>query len=737
MRLPDAVTQDGTATPSSWLWRRGGGGGTLSRLGRTLPPSITVLTMRIMLPWRRALVALLATAPLAPAALGAQPQGPPRPLSPADMFAIETASDAQISPDGAWVVYVRNWSDANTDKRHSNLWMVKRDGSMHRPLTSGKVRDGSPRWSPDGTRLAYTSDRDGRGQLYVRWMDTGESIALTNGAIPPQSAEWSPDGTRLAFVQFVPKAPLVVGTPLTPPPGATWSAPPKYTDALVFRFDGVGEVPVGHSHIFVVRADGGAPRQLSQGDFNHGGVFGGSNLAWTPDGAEVITSARRREKLETDLLETDLWAFPAAGGAARQLTNRAGPDDSPAVSPDGKLIAYVGYDERHQGYQNTLLYVMNRDGSGSRVISAKFDGSVGSPTWSADGRGIYVMYDEKGDTKVGLFALDGTWRPVAHHLGTGTMAYSGGNYSVSRTGMLAITISTPSVPSDVAVVAATPNATPRSLTTLNADLLASRTLGAVEELWWESSKDKRKVQGWIIKPPGFDPAKKYPLILEIHGGPFANYGARFDDEKQMMAASGFVVLYTNPRGSTSYGEEFGNLIHHAYPGDDFFDLNSGVDAVIAKGYVDEKNLFVTGGSGGGVLTAWMIGNTDRFRAALAFYPVINWESFSLTADMAPLAVKNWFPGFSWDNRANYEKRSLLSVVKNVKTPTLIMTGEEDFRTPMSESEQYYKALKMRGVESVLVRVPGEPHGIRRHPSHAAAKITTLTGWFEQHRAPVQ
>ncbi len=653
------------------------------------------------------------------------------------MFTIETASDPQISPDGLWVAYVRNWSDAITDKRYSNIWLVKSDGTGHRPVTSGKTHDASPRWSPDGTRLAYTSDKGGSGQLYVRWNDTGESIALTNGAIPPAGPTWSPDGKLIAFTQFVPKAPLVVGTPLAPPPGATWAPPPKYTDALVFRFDGVGEVPVGFTHIFVVRADGGAPRQLSKGDFNHGGVFGGGGVVWTPDGTELIAAARRREKADEELLESDIFAFAVADGAMRQLTDRNGPDGEPAVSPDGKLIAYTGFDERYQGYQNALLYVMNRDGSGKRALSTKLDNSVGSPTWSADGKGIYVQYDDKGDTKVGLFALDGSWRVVASHLGSGMMAYSGGSYSVARNGSVAYTLSTPSIPSNVAVVGSGASATPVSVTSLNAELLATRTLGAVEEIWYESSKDKRKIQGWIIKPPGFDAKKKYPLILEIHGGPFANYGARFDDEKQIMAANGFVVLYTNPRGSTSYGEEFGNLIHHAYPGDDFFDLNSGVDAVIAKGYIDEKNLFVTGGSGGGVLTAWMIGHTDRFRAALAFYPVINWESFSLTADMAPLSVKNWFPGMPWDHKDNYDKRSLLSVVKNVKTPTLIMTGEEDFRTPMSESEQYYKALKMSGVEAVLVRVPGEPHGIRRFPSHAASKLTTLAGWFEKHRAPVQ
>lgn len=675
------------------------------------------------------LVPLLAVATLLPAQ--------PKPLSPADFFALETASDVQVSPDGQWVAYVRGWSDQLTDKQYSNIWLVKSDGSGHRALTSGKTHDGSPRWSPDGKRMVYLSDKDGTGRLYVRWMDTGEATPITGGAIPPSSPEWSADGNHIAFSQFVPKAPLVIGTPLTPPPGAQWAAPPKYTDDLVFRFDGAGDIPKGFTHLFVVRADGGTPRQITSGDFHHSGVFGGG-FAWTPDASELIVAARRRDSSEMELLESELFAVSVKDGTMRRLTDRLGPDNSPAVSPDGKLIAWTGYDERHQGYQNTYLYVMNRDGSGKRVLSAKFDGSVGSPSWSADGRGVYVQYDEKGNTKVGLFSLDGTMRQLVSNLG-GFGAYGGGNYSVSRGGAIAYTMSTPSIPSNVALVSGTPNATPVSLTQLNADLLANRTLGAVEEIWYESSKDKRKIHGWIVKPPGFDSRRKYPLILEIHGGPFANYGDRFDDEKQMMAAHGFVVLYTNPRGSTSYGEEFGNLIHHAYPGDDFYDLNSGVDAVIAKGYIDEKNLFVTGGSGGGVLTAWMVGNTTRFRAALAFYPVINWESFSLTADMAPMSVKNWFPGFPWEegNRANYDKRSLLSVVKNVKTPTLIMTGEEDYRTPMSESEQYYKALKMRGVDAVLVRVPEEPHGIRKRPSHAASKITTLAGWFDKYKAPVQ
>lgn len=691
-----------------------------------------------------ALVALLCSAAPSPTPLDAQPSGDARRfLGPADVFQMEYAANPAISPDGAWIAYVRRWSDPMTDRRYSNIWVVRRDGTGHRPITTGKFNEDSPAWSNDGTRLAFVSNRGGNAQLWVRWMDTGELLAVTHGSQAPSVPAWSPDGTQLAFLQLVAQAPLVVGTPLVPPPGATWSAPPKYTDRLVFRQDQLGELPSGFVHAFVVPAEGGTPRQVTSGDYHHGGqAFGGGAVTWSADGSELVLAARRGDNPEWNARESDLFAFGVATGAVRRLTDRFGPDQSPAVSPDGKLIAWTGYDDRKQGYQNTLLYVMNRDGSGKRALTTAMDRSVGSPVWSADARALYVAFDDSGNTKVARVTLDGTWRVVARNLGGGSSAYSGGSFSVARDGSIAFTLSTPATPSEVAVMpnvapsaAAPPQ--PRVLTAINADVLAGKTLGTVEEIWYESSKDQREIQGWIIKPPDFNPSRKYPLILEIHGGPFANYGDRFDEEKQVMAANGFVVLYTNPRGSTSYGEEFGNLIHHAYPGDDYYDLNSGVDAVIAKGYIDEKNLFVTGGSGGGVLTAWMIGHTDRFRAALAFYPVINWESFALTADMAPMAVNDWFPGFPWDYPENYDQRSLLSVVKHVKTPTLIMTGEEDFRTPMSESEQYYKALKMRGVESVLVRVPEEPHGIRRRPSHAAAKLTTLAGWFQKHRAAVQ
>ena len=366
------------------------------------------------------------------------------------------------------------------------------------------------------------------------------------------------------------------------------------------------------------------------------------------------------------------------------------------------------------------------------MLSSGLDRDASSPQWAPDSSGAYFLYDDQGNTKLGFYSLDGKLRTLHSSLGSGLSAYtSGAAFSFSSNGNLAVTHTTPHIPGDIAV-AAPGDAQLRRLTDVNADLFVQRKLGEVEEIWYESSHDGRRIQGWIVRPPDFDASRKYPLVLEIHGGPFANYGDRFDFEKQVLASRGYVVAYTNPRGSTSYGEEFGNLIHHAYPGDDFYDLDSGVDAVIARGYIDSDQLYVTGGSGGGVLTCWMIGRTDRFRAAASAFPVINWYSFVLTADLPSYFTSYWFPGMPWDHSEHYMDRSLLSVVGNVRTPTLVITGEDDHRTPISESEQYYTALKLQKVDTVLVRVPGEPHGVRVRPSHHVAKILNVLGWFEEH-----
>lgn len=643
-----------------------------------------------------------------------------------DYFDLEGVGDVQISPDGSKIIYVRNFMDVMTDRRCSNLWIINFDGTDNRPLTSGLYNDSSPRWSPDGSQIIFVSTRDGKPQIYKRWMNTGETVMLTNLLFPPSGISWSPDGKYIAFSSVVPAKPRTIVPPPPAPPGAKFAKPAMVIDKSFYRFDGMGyKVSMGYMHLFVMPAEGGTPRQLSKGDYHHPFALFGASLEWTPDSKYIILSANRRDDWEYEIMDGEIYEFAVADGAMKALTDRRGPDSSPAVSPDGKLIAYIGFDDRYQGYQLQKLYVMNRDGSNSRELLKKFDRSVSGLAWSGDSKGLYCQYDDKGNTKLAYVDLDGKPKILAGSLGRGGI-------TVAKNGNFAYVITTPYVPSDVAVgTMANPKA--RVITGVNDDLFDYKALGKVEEIWYKSSKDGRDIHGWIMKPPGFDPSKKYPLIIKIHGGPFANFGDRFELEMQAMAASGYVILYTNPRGSTSYGEEFGNLIHHAYPGDDFYDLNSGVDEVIKKGYIDEENLFVTGGSGGGVLTCWMIGHTDRFRAAATIYPVINWYSWVLTADMSSIGLRYWFPGFPWDNVEHYEKRNLLSVVENVKCPTMVMCGEEDWRCPMSESEQYYQALKQLGVEAVLVRFPGESHGIVGRPSHHISKLQHIVAWFDQHK----
>ena len=677
----------------------------------------------------------LALAAAAPAAVGAQAAATGDVLQARDVFDMEFVVDPRISPDGMRAVYVRQFADIMSDERYANLWAVNTDGSGARALTTGNFGDASPRWSPDGSRLLFVSDRDGSAQIWIYWMDTGQLTRVTNVQRAPLNPAWSPDGRWIAFTMLVPGERRQIAQLPAPPQGAEWHAPARVLDRLVYQFNGVGELEAGYGHLFVVPAEGGTARQISSGEHHFGGGAGrgSGSPSWTPDGKEILISANLRPDAEIESRDTEVYAFDVATGRMRALTDRRGPDNGPVASPDRKLIAYTGFDDRHQGYQVTRLYVMNRDGSGARVVTAELDRDAGDPAWAADGSGLYFQYDDQGDTKVGFVPLrGGAVRTLAQHVGTGGSSYAGGSYSVSRDGRLAFTWSTPMVPGDLAVTGPG-DAGSRVVTAVNEDLLGHKTLGETEEFWYESSKDGRRIQGWIIKPPRFDPARKYPLLLEIHGGPFANYGDRFDVEKQVWAADGFVVLYVNPRGSTSYGEEFGNLIHYAYPGDDFFDLDAGVDAVIAKGYVSPDSLYVTGGSGGGVLTAWMIGRTDRFRAAVVQYPVIDWYSFALTSDIPSTVNRYWFPGPPWENLEQYHERSVISLAGKVKTPTMIITGEADHRTPMSESEQYYQALKIAGVEAVLVKVPDEPHGIRRFPSHHMDKIAFIQGWMDRYR----
>ncbi|WP_420456431.1 prolyl oligopeptidase family serine peptidase [Rubrivirga sp.] len=663
------------------------------------------------------LVALLFLLPSAVA------QDPP-PLGLMDVFEVEYASDPQVSPDGRTVVYRRNRLDVQTDRVRGDLWRVSTDGTVHQPLVVG-VDAGAARWSPDGTRLAYVAQDEGdeRRHLMVRWVESGVTVPVARLASAPGVVAWSPDGTTLAFTRFVEGEATPLASLPGPPEGATWADAPRVIETTVYRQDGAGFTKPGHRQLFVVPAEGGTPRALTEGPYDVDGT-----PAWTPDGAALVVSSDRRDDADLDPGDSDLWRVDLATRQITRLTDRVGPDASPAVGPRGQ-IAYLGADDRRLGYQVTNLYLRG-DGE-PRQLLPTLDRDLQDPTWTPDGD-LAVQYDDQGTTKLAVVDGRGRLRALAENVGGTSIGrpYGGGSFSVGG-GRVAFTLTAPDHPADVAVVDLD-GGDVRRLTHLNDDLFSQRTLGAVEEIWAESSADGRRVHGWVMTPPGFDASRRYPLVLEIHGGPFANYGPRFSLEAQLYAAAGYVVLYTNPRGSTSYGAEFGNLIHHAYPGQDYDDLMSSVDAVVARGFVDPDRLYVTGGSGGGVLTAWIVGKTDRFQAAVVAKPVINWTSWIGTADSYVFGAKYWFENLPWEDPDAYWARSPLSLVGNVTTPTMVLTGEDDVRTPMSESEQYYQALRLEEVPSALVRVPGASHGIAARPSGLMRKVGYILAWFERY-----
>jgi len=677
----------------------------------------------------RVFLLLILAAFVAPAA------EPPKLFRPMDVFDLEWASDPQIAPDGKRVAYVRHAFDVMKDKGRTRIWLIDVTGENHHPLTDGTGNESSPSWSPDGKRVAYVSDASGTPQIHCRWVETGQSAKLTSHLLPPAAFVWSPDGNSIAFSAFVeePERPLYTLPPK--PRGAEWADPPKIITSANYRSDGKGYLRPGHRHLFVIPADGGVARQLTSGSFDHAvaGIGVVEPPSWTPDGKALVVSAKRLPDASLEPLDTELFEVTLADGALRRLTDRRGPDHAPVVSPDGKQIAFLGFDDKKTAYQATRVYVMNRDGTDRRQLGKDFDQTIQSVRWDAAGSGLLVQYPERGDIKVAKFSLTTDAPvPVVTGIGGGDIGrpYSHGSFSVARDGTVAFMQGRPNRPAEVAV--RSKDAT-RRLTKVSESLLGNRSLGEVEEIVYSSAQEDVKIQGWVVKPPNFDPKKKYPLILEIHGGPYADYGSTFAAELQLYAAAGYVVLYTNPRGSTGYGEPFAQQINHNYPGPDYDDLMSGVDTLVKRGFIDSKNLFVTGGSGGGILTAWIVGKTDRFRAAVSAKPIVNWESGTLTTDIGSLMGGRWFSGMPWEKPDEYRKRSPLSLVGNVKTPTMLLTGEEDYRTPMSESEQFYQALKLRKIDTALVRFPGASHAIVDRPSRLLAKTGCILQWFEKYR----
>lgn len=669
-------------------------------------------------------LAMLAAARLAG---GAPPEAPVRLLQGRDLFALQVVTDPQIRPDGTVVAYVRTGYDIMTDRPRSSIWLVDVASGAQTPLVSGSGSHSSLSWSPDGKRLAYVSSENGRAQLYLRWISTGETAQLTDLTDSPANLAWAPDGRSIAFTLFTPDEKSKLGDAPAKPEGATWAAPLEVITDVTYRTDAAGYLKPGYTHAFVVSAEGGAPRQLSFGAFNEGGP-----LSWSADGHFLIMSGNRDENWRREPLHTELYQVALADSAMSALTKGTGPHDAPAASPDGRQIAYLGFEDHLLSYQDSHLYVMARNGGAAHVLGESLDRSIESARWAHDSKSLYIEYVDKAVTTVARVALDGSIQPLARGLSGAELdrPYTGGEFSVAANGAVAYTGGSAERPSELWVAY---QGRSRQLTHLNDNLFADKTLGRVQSLAVQSSFDQKPIDAWLVMPPNFEPTKKYPLILEIHGGPFASYGALFSTDDQLYAAAGYVVAFANPRGSTSYGEAFAGLIHHDYPSHDYDDLMSVVDAAIARGFVDPERLYVTGGSGGGVLTAWIVGRNDRFRAAATQKPVINWTSEVLTTDAYTFMPKYWFAKAPWEDPESYWKYSPLSLVGCVSTPTLVIVGDQDFRTPASDAEQYYQALQLRQVPTALVKVPGASHGgLAARPSQSAAKASAILAWFDRY-----
>jgi len=648
-------------------------------------------------------------------------------LQVADYLEFEQVADAQISPDGERIVYTRRWADKNSDRISSALWIMDADGSGHRFLTLGS----NARWSPSGNRILYISTGDNdKPQVFVRWMDnSGAESQVTRIDVTPSSPRWSPNGEHIAFVAIVPaKSSWSIDLPEAPE-GATWSQAPRILDRIHYRQDKVGFTDPGFSHLFVVPASSGTARQLTSGEWNVGaqfdGLFSGATLDWTPDSGSIVFDGWMESDGDDIYRRSHVYRIDINSADISQITEEAGYWTSPAVSKNGEYIAYMGFPVSDATYEMPRIHVIDADGSNARQLSEEFDRPPGALNWASNSRGLYFSAQNDGYVNVFYMGTNGDVREVT--VGKQTVSL---NSITSNSSVGVGVVASYYAPGDVHSFALNGRGAPKQLTAVNDDLLAGKTLGRHEEIWYEAS-DGSRAHGWIVKPPNFDPEKKYPLLMEIHGGPFGMYAGRFNFQYQVFASNGFVVLFTNPRGSTGYGEAFSKAIDHAYPSVDYLDLMGGVDATVAGGYIDEKRMYVGGCSGGGVLSSWVIGHTDRFAAAAVRCPVSNWMSMLGTTDI-PNFTQSFFQKPFWEDPSDWLRHSSLMYVGNVKTPTAVMTGEQDRRTPMSQSEEYYAALKIVGVPAKLIRFNDQYHGTGTKPSNYMRTILYMMSWYNQY-----
>jgi dipeptidyl aminopeptidase/acylaminoacyl peptidase len=649
-------------------------------------------------------------------------------FEPMDVFDLEYANYPQVSPDGTRVLYIRRSFDVMRDASRASLWLVDLKTDEHKPLLADFGSYGWPTWNHKGTKVAYTTANRRRHQIRMLDLEYGRSALIVDLPTAPGWLAFSPDDETLAFTRSVvaeTEAPLYKAPKR--PKGAKWAASARVIESVRYQFDGRGIVAPSYAHVFVVPAEGGTSTQLTVGDFQNNGP-----LIWQPDGHDLIFSSNRDPNWALQTFESDLYSVAVGSRALTQLTDFSGREYAPELSQDGTQLLYLTQSSQRATYRPSRLWRQSLNNGERRPLGETLDISIEAASWSSQDQKVSILYDERGQRKLAELNLKGKLKVLTDAVGGTTLGrpYLSGQFDY-QSGTHAVTFAGPDRPADLAIIQA---GKLRQVTHLNEDLLGSKSLGAVQEVTYASDFDGTEIHGFYLTPPDFDPSQQYPMILEVHGGPHLAYGKFFSAEMQLMAASGYIVFFDNYRGSTSYGEAFARLLQGKYASrEDFRDHMSGVDHMINKGFVDPQNLFVSGGSAGGIAAAYAIGLTDRFNAAVAAKPVINWISKTLTADSYVYQINHQFSGPPWEQFAEYWQRSPLSLMANVVTPTMLLTGEEDRRTPISETEQFYQALKLKGVDAAMVRLPGSSHGIAGRPSRLLSKVGHSLAWFERYR----
>ncbi|MBT9581860.1 S9 family peptidase [bacterium] len=642
-----------------------------------------------------------------------------RPITHADLYQFQWIGDIQISPTGDQVAFVRVRVDDTRNSYETSLWLAStRNLEAPRQLTSGP-KDRSPRWSPDGQKLAFV--RGKLGKLAVQPLDQPECKILTQLPRSVSSPLWAPDGHRLAFLCDA---------------NSNDFSKKEVSDVSVikramYRLNGSGLLDPTHPRqLWTQDLEGGPPRQLTRGSYSV------EDPHFSPDGNRLIFAADRRPEPYYDPAQTEILEVSLQEKTTKVLQTLPLDIWDLCLSPDGQKLAFHAEAPGPvRSYVQPDLWLLDLKQSRPRNLTSEYDFDMGSgvagdngPPAGGGGGGIQWHGDRLLDTvarqgKAALVSVD-TGNGKVTELTHGEQAVQA--YSRALDGTIVTKVSTPTLLNEIFRLDGQP------VTQLNRELFEPFALRQPEEINY-TSFDGRKIQAWLQKPPDFDPAQKYPLILNIHGGPHAAYGWVFDHEFQAAAARGYLVLYPNPRGSTSYGQEFGNLIQHRYPGDDYLDLMAGVDTVLARGYVDPKKLAVTGGSGGGLLTNWTVSHTHRFQAAVAQRDISDWASWWYTTDMA-LFRPSWFKSPPFEDPTEYARRSPITYVKEITTPMMFLVGDKDTRTPPeSGGEQLFRALKYLKRPTVLVRFPRESHDLSRsgEPHHRVERLDHILGWFDK------